>query len=142
MLLLAAILSGIGLWRMQASSAMTDDIIDVRLKNERLISEWNKAIALNGVRTTALITTTDPATARRFEEDMAKTSAIVNTLQETISKNVTDAEGSALFKVILEKRAQYRDGRAQALDAQSKGDHQTADNYFKNQMPGQQNAYL
>ena len=47
MLLLVAILAGIGLWRMQASDAMTDEILEIRLKNERLITEWRTQISLN-----------------------------------------------------------------------------------------------
>lgn len=142
MLLLVAILSGIGLWRMQASSAMTDDIIDIRLKNERLITEWNKAIALNGVRTIAVANTTDAATARRFEEDMAKTSTIVNTLQEAIRANITDAQGAELFKLILQRRAEYRDARSVAFDAQAKGDLQAAATFLERDMPALQAAYL
>ncbi len=142
MLLLVAILSGIGLWRMQASSAMTDDIIDVRLKTERLIAEWNKAIAVNGVRTIAVATTSDPATARRFEEDMAKTSKMVNSLQEAVAANVTDAQGVELFKTIVRKRAEYRDARTVAFDAQSKGDHQAAATFLERDMPVLQAAYL
>ena len=142
MLLLVTIVSGIGVWRMQASQAMTDNIIDVRLKNERAISEWNKAIALNGVRTMAAAKTTDPAVARYFEEDMAKTSAVVNTLQEAIRSNVTEASGIELFKVILQKRAQYRDARAVALEQKAKGNLQAATQFFDRDMPGLQGAYL
>ena len=142
MLLLVAILAGIGLWRMQASSAMTENIIEVRLKNERLIAEWNKSIALNGVRTIAAAKATDPATTRYFEEGMAKTSAMVNELQEAVRKNVTDAQGIELFNIILKKRAEYRDARSGALEKKSKGNVQAAVQFFDHDMPALQDAYL
>ena len=142
MLLLVATLAGIGLWRMQASSALTSDIIDVRLHNERMIAEWGKAIALNNVRTLAVSKITDTAVQKQFESDMATTSALVNKLQDAIGSRIVHQQARVLFDDILKKRAEYRDARASALEQRANGNEAAAAQFFEKNMSTMQDTYL
>ncbi|QAA93396.1 methyl-accepting chemotaxis protein [Pollutimonas thiosulfatoxidans] len=133
MLLLVAILAGIGLWRMQASDAMTDEILEIRLKNERLITEWRTQISLNAVRTVAVARTTNPGAIRYFEEQMAEASARVDTLREALRANLTDAEAIEKYNAVAQKRAVYRDAREAALGS---GDFLTRQMFVENELDG------
>ncbi len=42
MLVLIALIAGVGLWRVQASSSSIQDLTNVRMHNERMIAEWSK----------------------------------------------------------------------------------------------------
>lgn len=142
MLLLIVVLAAIGTWRMQAASATTDDIIQIRLKNERLITEWNKSIALNAVRTMAASKAANPAARKYFEDDMAATSALITKLQEAVRTNLTDKQAVAMFGIVLKKRSEYREARAAALKAKAAGDQATADLFFEKDMASLQGAYV
>jgi methyl-accepting chemotaxis protein len=60
-LMLLVALTVIGVWRMQSASAMTDEMIGVKVRNERLIGEWAKVIEVNAARTTTAWVLADPA---------------------------------------------------------------------------------
>ncbi len=142
MLLLVATLAGIGLWRMQASSAMTHSLIDVRLENERLMGEWSQSLALNNVRTLAVSKTTDPATQQYFEASMAKTSARTTEALALIRKTVTDPEAVALIEAALKKRTDYQQARAKALEQKKNGNMEAFQRFFDHEIEDMQNAYL
>src|SRR5690606_37800773 len=138
MLLLVAILAGIGLWRMQASTMMTDEIIEIRLKNERLITEWSEQTSLNAVRTVAVARTTNPAVIRYFEEQMATASQRIQQLQEALRANLADPEAIAKFSAVQEKRAIYMDARKAALGS---GDFLTIQMFVENELDSLLAAY-
>jgi methyl-accepting chemotaxis protein len=142
MLLLVATLAGIGLWRMQESNALTSDIIDVRLQNERKVAEWSKAIALNNVRTVAVAKATDPAVQKYFAEEMTAASALVNKLQEDIGSSIDQPQARSLFDNVLKKRAEYRNAREIAMEQKAKGNDAGAAQFFEKDMTVMQDAYL
>lgn len=82
MLVLIALIAGVGLWRVQGSSDATDHLLNVRLTNERLIAEWSKHTSLNAVRTLAAANITDPEMQAALQKDMAATSQMINELQK------------------------------------------------------------
>lgn len=131
MLLLAAILAGIGLWRMQGSSAMAEEIIEVRLRNERIITEWSKQIALNAVRTVAAAKATDPDAIRYFNEGMARTNVLINQIMESLNASLEDPEAVTMYAEVQEKRSEYLDARTGALTAQANGDFAAAQRFFE-----------
>ncbi|NHZ98347.1 hypothetical protein F2P46_21865 [Massilia sp. CCM 8734] len=52
-LLFLVALTGIGVWRMQQASVMTDNMVKDTVRNERLIDGWAKVIEVNAARTLA-----------------------------------------------------------------------------------------
>jgi len=142
MLLLIIILAGVGIWRMRAASATTDTIIEVRLKNERLITEWEKLIAMNALRTIAASKADSPATAKYFKDEMTATSARITKLQNAVHAGLVDPEAVAMFGTVLKKRSEYREARAAALKAKAAGDLETARRFFQSDMATYQGAYV
>lgn len=138
MLLLVVVLAGIGLWRMQASNVMTDEILEIRLTNERMITEWSKQTSLNAVRTVAVARTTNPATIKYFEEQMAEASVQIRQLQQQLRAKLTDPGAIALYDTVQAKRAKYLDARKSALGS---GDYETAQLFVKNELDGLLGAY-
>ncbi|MDS1141683.1 methyl-accepting chemotaxis protein [Pusillimonas sp. SM2304] len=138
MLILVAMLAGIGLWRMQDSNAMTDEILEVRLKNERMITEWSKLTSLNAVRTIAVARTTNPATIAYFEAQMADASVQIRQIQEDLRASLTDSQAIAMYGTVQKKRTVYLDARTSALGS---GDYETARLFVENELEGLLDAY-
>ncbi|HEU0230196.1 MAG TPA: methyl-accepting chemotaxis protein [Burkholderiaceae bacterium] len=142
MLLLIVVLAGVGIWRMQAASSIVRNIIQVRLKTERLITEWEKLTALNALRTTAASKADNAATAAYFKEHMGTTSARISELQKAVDAAITDPGARALFNTVRQKRADYRDARSTALKAKASGNAQAAKQFFEKDMASYLSAYV
>lgn len=136
MLLFIAILAGVGIWRVQSSDAMAQDLTEVRLYNERIISKWNMLTALNAVRTLANAKLTDPGTIAAFEKDMKATSAEISKLQAALKESVTDPEALRLFDIIQERRGEYVGKRNAAIEARKEGNFAASRDFFDNQLEG------
>src|SRR5690606_17889448 len=101
LLLLLALLAGIGLWRIQGSSDMAQEVIGQRLAIERIMTEWSRATALNAVRTVASGKIENPEQRRGIEQEMQATSADIQRLQDQLSTQVDDADARKLFETVL-----------------------------------------
>jgi len=141
LLLLLALLAGIGLWRIQGSSAMAEEVIGRRLAVERGITEWSRATALNAVRTIAAGKIDDPYVRHDIEQAMEATAADIQRLQEQLSGQLTDPGALELFQTVLERRAEYRDKRDKALQARLAGDYRAANEFFETELEKLLNAY-
>src|SRR5690606_41473704 len=84
MLLFIAVLAGVGIWRIQSSDAMAQNLTEIRLHNERTIAKWNMLTALNATRTIANAKLTDPGTIAFFQDRMKETSAEISKLQDEL----------------------------------------------------------
>ena len=141
MLLLVATLAGIGIWRMQASSDLTIDLIEVQQQDERMIAEWSKFIEMNSLRTTAIAKTTDPVVQKYYEDQMTATSAQGQKLQEMIKSRATKEPALGLFENTMKKRNEFRDARAKALEQKAAGNHEAAALFFDKDMAILQASY-
>ena len=141
MLVLIALIAGVGLWRVQASSSSTQDLTNVRMHSERMIAEWSKNTALNAVRTLAGSRVNDPALLASFQAEMKVTTETINRLQKEVGERLTEEKGKALFKEITQRRSEYVTRRNQALEARAKGDTATADRFFASELEPLLNAY-
>jgi len=141
LLLLLALLAGIGLWRIQGSSAMAEEVIGRRLAIERAITEWRRATALNAVRTIAAGKIDDPYVRHDIEKAMEETAADIQRLQEQLSEQLTDPGALALFQTVLERRAEYLDKRNKAFQARVMGDYRAANEFFETELEKLLDAY-
>src|SRR5450830_867488 len=91
-LLLLTVLTAIGILRMNRASDMTDEMINVRMHNERLISEWFKVIEVNAVRATAAWQVADADAQKVFETNMAQSSVRATEIQDQIGLAGGDME--------------------------------------------------
>src|SRR5690606_402634 len=73
LLFLISTMAGMGLWLMHTTNGAINNLIEVRLKNERLINHWEKLLEVNMARTMAVAKTDDPAVARHFQDAIAGT---------------------------------------------------------------------
>ncbi len=142
LLLLIVALAVVSVWRMRESDTVMKDTIQVRLKTERLITEWEKLTAMNALRTTAGSKISDPSVAAQIKEQMTATSARISVLQKAVDAAVADPGARALFDKVGKKRAAYRGARAAALKAQAAGDTRTAAQFFEKDMPAYLDAYV
>src|SRR5450830_1128809 len=70
-LLLLTSLTVVGIVQMQSASKETDALVNVKVRNERLIGEWTKVIEVNAARTAAAWKVGDPEHQKQFEQEMA-----------------------------------------------------------------------
>jgi methyl-accepting chemotaxis protein len=87
-LLLLAV-TAVGVWRMSTASVMTNQLVQSRLPNERMVDEWFKVIEVNAARTTIAWRATDPAEQKEVEALMKKSSARATIIQDTLVKTLT-----------------------------------------------------
>lgn len=141
MLVLVAILAGIGLWRMDGANEMAERVVQVQLKNERMINEWSGLVALNALRIIAASKTTDPATAEYFESAQLESAKRIDQIIESLRSSLDTAEGKSLYEAALEMRATYVNGFSSALEAQRKGDFAAAGRFFEQELEGLLDSY-
>ena len=67
MLMLMAVMVGIGVWRLQGIGDATDDMVKNALQKERDASRWHAAIKENGVRTFAVMRSDDAEFQKYFQ---------------------------------------------------------------------------
>ena len=133
LLLLIALLAGVGLWRMDAAERAEARIAKLQ-GDERLIAEWEKFIALNTTRTIAAARATDLETQRLFERAMEETTQRGVQIQRELRERLGDPKAIALYDTVQERRTMYRDARAEALRAQEQGDTAAGRRFFEHDL--------
>ncbi|NHZ90429.1 hypothetical protein F2P45_15580 [Massilia sp. CCM 8733] len=129
-LLFLVVLTGIGVWRMQQASVMTDNMVKQTVRNERLIDEWAKVIEVNAARTATAWKVSDPADQKKVEEQMKLASARATEIQTILGESVKHPRAKALLEQVLETRKAYTAARARVFkqlisDSVSKVDNGT-----------------
>ena len=141
-LLLLTVLTAIGILRMNRASDMTDEMINVRMHNERLISEWFKVIEVNAVRATAAWQVADADAQKAFEANMAQSSVRATEIQDQMGKRLERADSKALYEAVLSARKAYLAVRKSVLKAKAAGDMETGKRLFENDMESGRKVYL
>src|SRR5450830_1626364 len=141
-LLLLTTLTVVGIVQMQGASRETDELITVKVRNERLISEWTKVIEVNAARTVAAWKVTDPEDQKQFEKEMTASSARATEIQEDIGKSQLNAEEQALYQEVLAARKAYTEVRKNVFKAKSAGDLALGKQLFDGDMALKRDVYL
>lgn len=127
-------LTGTGLWLMESSKRTVDNLIEVRLTNERLSTRWEKLLDMNMMRTEAIARSEDPAAIRYFLEEIEKDTVEALTVIETLRANLLDHEAKDRFQRTYDHYITFRDARLTALQAKARGDHAAAAPFFERDM--------
>jgi methyl-accepting chemotaxis protein len=135
-------LSAIALWRMQSASAMTDQLIFEKVRNERLIDEWAQVIHVNAARTTAAWLTVDAVAQKEIEDQMKKSSARATEVQDKLVEVLQEPAARDLLARVLSTRAGYTAARASVFKGKAAGDMETAKATYSKDMVGKREAYL
>ncbi|HEU4845303.1 MAG TPA: methyl-accepting chemotaxis protein [Burkholderiaceae bacterium] len=107
-LLLMLMVTGTGMWRLQAVADATRDMIRTPLAKERLISDWDAVINASVARTTAAAKSNDPSLIAYFEgaaNDATRRSA---ELQQKLATLLVTREEKELFAGIVASGAVYQ----------------------------------
>lgn len=141
-LILLVLIVLVGLWRIEGSSTMTQQLLGQQLQSERLINQWSRFIAVNTARTIAASRTDDIGTQKFFEDQMAATSVVGAQVQKDLRASLQDSQAIAMFDAVIQKRAMYRSAREAALEARTQGNEQAARHFFANEMDGMLDDYV
>src|SRR5690606_10160178 len=136
-LALAVLTGGLGIWQLQALHAANQQMMEVPLAKERMISDWYRNLT-NGVnRTIAIAKSTDPSLGPYFsKETAAATSASAELQKKIIPLLKADAE-KELFQQIMDQRAIYLSTRDAMTRQKVAGNPEEARRIFENEfIPG------
>ncbi len=141
LLLLTAMII-IGILRLSGASALTEHMVNERIRDERLIAEWGKVIEVNAARTTGAWMVADPADQKKLEEMMAGSSGRATQIQEQIGAGIDDEELKPLFKQVLDTRKVYTDIRKAVFAAKNAGDMERGRKLYETDMNQARTRYL
>ena len=141
-LLLLVAMTVIGILRLSSASALTDEMIGVKIRDERLIAEWGKIIEVNAARTTGAWMVADPADQKKLEAMMAESSSRATQIQDQIAANIDESVLKPLFKQVLDTRKAYTDARKAVFTAKTAGDMDTARKIYEGDMTQNRIRYL
>ena len=126
-LLVTAIITGVGLWRLQSVAQATAEMTQQPLAMERMISDWYRYVYSGARRTTAIVKSSDPSLAQFFAADAATSTKESGELQKRIETLLTSPAEKTLWNEIQQARVVYLSSRDQAVKAKSDGLAQEAD---------------
>jgi methyl-accepting chemotaxis protein len=135
-------LTAIAVWRMQTASAMTDELVSVKVRNERLVSEWQQVIEVNAARTTAAWLATDAAEEKAIDTLMKASSAGATLIQDKLVQLLQEPLAKSQLADVLTTRAAYTAARAKVFKDKAAGELESARQIYSQDMVGKREAYL
>ena len=141
-LLLLTSLTVVGIVQMQSASKETDALVNVKVRNERLIGEWTKVIEVNAARTAAAWKVGDPEHQKQFEQEMAVSSARATGIQDAIGKSELSTEEQSLYQEVLSTRKAYTEVRKNVFKAKNAGDLELGKRLYEGDMAVKRDIYL
>ncbi|WP_402718943.1 methyl-accepting chemotaxis protein [Janthinobacterium rivuli] len=141
-LFLLTSLTVVGIVQMQSASKETDALVNVKVRNERLIAEWTKVIEVNAARTAAAWKVGDPEHQKQFEKEMAVSSARATEIQNDIGKSELNAEEQSLYQEVLSTRKAYTEVRKNVFKAKNAGDLELGKRLYEGDMAVKRDIYL
>eukprot|EP01030_Chromulinospumella_sphaerica_P014741 gene14741-14537_t len=141
-LLLLLAMTVVGLLRLSNASALTEEMINVRIRDERMIADWGKIIEVNAARTMGAVMASDPADQKALEGLMAASSAAATKIQDEIGKNIDNPELKTLFEKLQAARKSYTDIRKSVFALKAGGDLEGAKKLHETDMTRSRTVYL
>ena len=121
-LLITALMAGIGVWRLQELVHTTRQLATADNEKLRLAVQWRQTIDVNWVRTRAAILDSDTSRIAAWQADMDKTSQVTLASRKRMIELVQSDEGKRLLAGIDTAREAYRTPRANLLKARMAGE--------------------
>ena len=135
-LLFVAVIAAVGVWRIQASTAMAEEVIDRRLMVERLLTQWGRETAVNAARTLAAGTGMHTDGQENLHAAIAATAENIERIKKDVRLRLVDRSEIALFEAAEAMEAEYLRRRNEAMDARVQGDIRAANQFFQFEMEG------
>jgi len=106
-LVFSILVAGIGVWRLNTVTQETRAMMDVPLRSERLVSEWN-TLLLNAIqRTTSVVKSKDPELEAFLAREAAQSSKVSADTLAQVERLLSLDEERALFKSINDYRKKF-----------------------------------
>ena len=141
-LLLLTTLTCVGVWRMHTAAALTQDMVQVNVRNERMMEEWFKVIEVNAARTTTAYKAVDAADQEAVEADMKVASTYATSLQDRLTKVIKDERSKAELARVLETRKEYTEVRSRMFKENAAGNADAARALYDTDLVSTRTAYL
>jgi methyl-accepting chemotaxis protein len=104
MLLLMALITGSGIWRLEKVGSATQGMVEDALVKERLANEWSNLLGPTIVNTFAMIKATDPAVEAYFGKGRVEGSAAITPIQQKFEALLTSPEEKKVYAGVAEAR--------------------------------------
>ncbi|MCE4554937.1 methyl-accepting chemotaxis protein [Roseateles cellulosilyticus] len=121
-LLLLALMMGIGCYSLSRAAADTREMMATPLQKERLVSEWYMLTLVGVKRYTAIAKSTDPSLADYFANDVKVASARGSEIIKTLDGLPKSDEEKRVVKELTEARARYQAARDKIAALKKAGD--------------------
>ncbi|WP_411886834.1 methyl-accepting chemotaxis protein [Polaromonas sp. YR568] len=141
-LVLMALLTAVGIWRLQTVGALTRDMLEQGMVKERAVIQWQGAIQLTISRILANAKNADPAEQKFFQDLASQSMAGNNVLQKQVEEMVNDDAGKAVLAEIGERRKAARAATEAIFKAKAAGDDEGAKKIIAEQLLPNTDAYL
>ncbi len=141
-LVLLTAMTVIGILRLSAASALTDHMIDVKIRDQRLIAEWTKIVEVNAARTMGAWLVADPLDQKMIEGLMTRSSSRATEIQDRIGADIDDDALRPLFQNVMDTRKAYTASRKSVFAAKTAGDLALGKQIFEGKMAQDRVAYL
>jgi len=117
----AVLITGIGVWQLNALGNATREMMREPLAKERLISDWSRNINVAVIRTTAVAKSSDPSLVPFFSTNAAEITKSTSALLKQIEPLLSSQEEKDLFSKISDVRKAYLSSRDQVTKLKADG---------------------
>jgi methyl-accepting chemotaxis protein len=114
-LVLSILSTVIGIVKLGAVADAAEQMLDLPVKKDRLITEWNGNIALAVQRTTAIVKSSDPSLAEVFAANAVETDKKAAEILKQLEPLLTEPDEKQAFEQMMEIRKNYKGGRQKAI---------------------------
>jgi methyl-accepting chemotaxis protein len=135
-------MTAVGVWRMHSANQLTTEMIQVKVRNERMLSEWARLIEVNAARTTTAYKAVDPGFQKEVEQQMKTTSARITVLQDQLVTLLVDARSRSELEQLKGTRKAYTESRKKMFQLKGAGEPDAAEQVFTVDLPPKRTAYL
>ncbi|BCO29812.1 hypothetical protein MIZ03_4736 [Rhodoferax lithotrophicus] len=125
-LVFAVLITGIGVWQLNALAQATREMMQEPLAKERYISDWSRNINVAVIRTTAVAKSSDPSLVPFFAANAAEITQSTSNLLKKIEPLITSSQEKELFAKITDVRKAYLSSRDQVTKLKADGQPEEA----------------
>ena len=135
-LVFSMVVAAVGIWRLKTVAQQTQQMMDVPLKTERLVSQWNTLLLIAIQRTTTVVKSRDPELEAFLAKEAAASSKESAQTLKDVEQLLTSEEEKKLFAAINAARKQFLAIRDQIYAAKKEGDAAKVDQLYQQQYVG------
>ncbi|WP_343650629.1 methyl-accepting chemotaxis protein [Herbaspirillum sp.] len=141
-LVLMAMITGIGIWRLQAVGKLNDMMVNDALVKERLVNTFYKSIEINVGRIVAAAKNADPEQQKFYKQEIGATISKNNELVKRMEELITDDAGRAGLNEINERRKVVLAANAAVFKEKDAGNEEAARKAVDEQLLPSTRVYL